>query len=145
MLLEFEENLLRSREVRDETLRKTEKDVLTLAVRLAEKIVGREIESDDKAIIDIVSTAMQNARQRERLTIKVNPADLPEVKKEAKQLKASAQTKYIDFVADPRVEKGGCLIESEVGTVDARLETQFRVLERALLAQSEGEFISDSE
>ncbi len=144
-LAEFEQTLLEIKEIREKVLRETEKDILKLAVRLAEKIVGREIEEDQTAIRDIVSAALLNARQKERITIRVNPADLSKVQNETEQFKSIAQTKFLDFVADPRVEKGGCLIESEVGTVDARLETQFRVLERALLARADGEFVSEFE
>jgi type III secretion protein L len=43
----------------------------------------------------------------------------------------------VDIVPDPKVASGGCIIESEVGTVDARLETQLRALEKALLGQTE--------
>jgi type III secretion protein L len=144
-LLEYQQILLEIREIREKILRETEKDILRLSVRLAEKIVGREIDEDKTAIRDIVANALQNARQKERVTIRVNPADLPNVRKHSEQFKSNAQTKYLDFIADPRVEAGGCLIESEVGTVDARLETQFRVLERALLAQADGEFVIDAE
>ena len=141
-LVEFEQNLLEAREIREKVWRETEKDLLRLAVRLAEKIVGREIEKDDQTIVEIVSTALQNARQQEKLTVRVNPKDLPTIEKKAENL-ASGRIRFIDFVADPRVESSGCLIESEVGTIDARLETQLRVLERALLSQTEGEAAQD--
>ncbi len=138
-LTEFERNLIETREIRERVWRETEKDLLRLAVRLAEKIVGREIKKDDKTIIDIISTALQNARQQEKLTIRVNPTDLPTVEREAEKFSLGGRVQFIDLVADPRVTASGCLIESEVGTIDARLETQLRVLERALLSQSEGE------
>jgi type III secretion protein L len=141
-LTEFERNLIESREIREKVWRETEKDLLRLAVRLAERIVGREIEKDDKTIIEIISTALQNARQQEKLTVRVNPKDLPTIEKQTERF-ASGRIRFIDFVADPRVESTGCLIESEVGTIDARLETQLRVLERALLSQSEGEGAQD--
>ena len=137
-LTEFERNLIESREIREKVWRETEKDLLRLAVRLAERIVGREIEKDDKTIIEIISTALQNARQQEKLTVRVNPKDLPAIEKQTERF-SSGRIQFIDFVADPRVASSGCLIESEVGTIDARLETQLRVLERALLSQSEGE------
>ena len=138
----MEQNLLEAREIREKVWREAEKDLLRLAVRLAEKIVGREIEKDDQTIIEIVSTALQNARQQEKLTVRVNPKDLPTIEKKAENF-ASGRIRFIDFVADPRIESSGCLIESEVGTIDARLETQLRVLERALLSQSEGESATD--
>ncbi|NJM52959.1 MAG: hypothetical protein HC846_05910 [Blastocatellia bacterium] len=138
-LAEFETNLIESREIRERVWRETEKDLLRLAIRLAEKIIGREIKKDQKTIVDIVANAVQNARQQEKLTIRVNPQDLPIIEKETERISVGSKIKFIDFAADPRVVSGGCLIESEVGTIDARLETQLRVLERALLSQSEGE------
>ena len=137
-LTEFERHLIEAREIREKVWRETEKDLLRLAVRLAERIVGREIEKDDRTIIEIISTALQNARQQEKLTVRVNPKDLATIEKETEKF-SSGRIQFIDFVADPRVASNGCLIESEVGTIDARLETQLRVLERALLSQSEGE------
>lgn len=136
---EFEKNLLEVREIRDRVWRETEQDLLRLSIRLTEKILGREIKSDKKAVADIVAAALQNARQQEKLTVRVNPSDLPVVEKEVEHLTRTGRVRFMDFVADPRVSEGGCLIESEVGTIDAQLETQLRVLERALLSQSEGE------
>ncbi len=136
---EFEQNLLEIREIRERVWRETEQDLLRLSIRLTEKILGRELKSDKKAVADIVAAALQNARQQEKLTVRVNPADLPVIEKEIENLTRTGRTKFMDFIADPRVSEGGCLIESEVGTIDARLETQLRVLERALLSQSEGE------
>jgi type III secretion protein L len=140
---EFEQNLLDVREIRERVWRETEQDLLRLAVRLTEKILGRELKSDKKTVADIVATALQNARQQEKLTVRVNPADLPIIEKEIENLTRTGRIKFMDFIADPRVTEGGCLIESEVGTIDARLETQLRVLERALLSQSEGESLID--
>jgi type III secretion protein L len=138
-LAEFEKNLIESQEIRERVWRESEKDLLRLAVRLAEKIIGREIKKDQKTIIEIVANAVQNARLQEKLTIRVNPQDLPILEKETERITAGSKIKFIDFAPDPRVVSGGCLIESEVGTIDARLETQLRVLERALLSQSDGE------
>lgn len=136
---EFESTLLDVREIRERVWRETEQDLLRLSIRLTEKILGREMKSDKTAVADIVATALQNARQQEKLTVRVNPSDLPTIEDEMQNFSRNGRTQYMDFIADPRVSEGGCLIESEVGTIDARLETQLRVLERALLSQSEGE------
>ncbi len=138
-VLEFEENLLETREIRERVWRETEQDLLRLAVRLTEKILGRELKTDKNAVADVVAAALQNARQQEKLTVRVNPSDLPAVEREIENLTHTGRVRFIDFIADPRVSTGGCLIESEVGTIDAQIETQLRVLERALLSQSEGE------
>ncbi|MET0623909.1 MAG: type III secretion system stator protein SctL [Pyrinomonadaceae bacterium] len=131
--------LLETHERREAALIEVERDVLRLAIKVAEKIIGREIKADPGAVADIVSTALMNARQQELLTVRVHPADLPEVQSRRDQIDPAARARFIDFVADPRVGRGGCIIESESGTVDARLDTQLRVLERALLARAAGD------
>jgi type III secretion protein L len=131
-LTEFERNLIESREIRERVWRETEKDLLRLSVRLAEKIIGREIKKDDKTIVQIITTALQNARQQEKITVRVNPKDLPTVESETSKYASGGRIQFVDFVADPRVLSSGCMIES-----------QLRVLERALLSQSEGENSQD--
>lgn len=138
-MTEFQALILEAAELRDKALDESEKDLLKLSVKLAEKIVGKEIGADPKTIVEIVNTALQHARQKESLVIRVNPADVAAAQNNIEKFKSSSQSKFIDVAADPRVGPGGCLIESEVGTVDARLETQFRVLEKALLNRAMGE------
>ena len=136
---ELLEDVLAAREERAQALFKIEQDVLKLAVKIAGKIIGREIERDDTTRGEIVLTALRQARQQEMLTVRVNAQDLPLVEKMHERTNASGRARYLDFMADQSVGAGGCLIESESGTIDARLETQLRVLENALLAQAVNE------
>jgi len=135
-LLEWNTHLLEAREVRAQALAGVERDLLRLAVKIAEKIIGSEIKQDGTAIVDIVATALRQARRNEMITIRVNPADLPLIEKQRQKLDRADREKYVDLVPDPRVTSGGCVIESESGAIDAQLETQFRVLERALLKRA---------
>lgn len=135
-LSELNQLLLEAHERREAAFAEAERDVLRLAVKLAEKIIGREIERDDAALADLVAAALRHARQQEALTIRVNPADLPRVLAHRDRLDPSGRARFLDLVPDPRVGHGGCIIEGESGTVDARLDTQLRVLERALLARA---------
>jgi type III secretion protein L len=136
-LLEMTKILIDSREIRDKTLSETEQDILRLSVKLAEKIIGREIKTDKTAVVDIVANALRNAKRQDKLTIRVSQKDYSTVQEKFVELSQSSRTSYVDIVPDPRVTLGGCIIESEVGTIDARLETQLRVLEKALLGQTE--------
>jgi type III secretion protein L len=137
-LLELNQHLLDARERRDTALADVEQDVLRLAVKLAEKIIGHEVEQDPKTLADIVATALRNARQHELLTVRINPADLPIVQAHRERLDPLARARFLDLVPDPRVSHGGCIVESESGTIDAQLSTQLAVLERALLARAAG-------
>lgn len=134
-LTEFEKHLFDIREARANVLSGSKRDLLTLSVRIAEKILGKELTSNKKAVSDIVSTALRNARQQEKVTVFVNPSDLATVSSEGERFSSNERIRLLDFVADPSVPAGGCVIETEVGKIDALLETQFKVIENALLSQ----------
>jgi type III secretion protein L len=138
-LAELNNHLFDARERRDNALAGAERDLLRLAVKLAEKIIGREIAQDEATLAEIVAAALRNARQHEMLTVRVNPADLPAVQAHRAQLDPTGRARFLDLVADPRVAHGGCVIESESGTIDAQLDVQLGVLERALLARADGD------
>ena len=133
---ELLENILAAKEQRAGALNAVERDVLKLAVKIAEKIIGREIEQDEAVRGEIVLTALRQARQQELMTVRVNASDLPLIEKMRERIDAFGRARFLDFVADQTIKAGGCLIESASGTIDARLETQLRVFEKALLAQT---------
>jgi len=135
-LLKLNRDLIEARELRESALTQVELDVLRLSVKIAEKIIGRELELDDRTVADIVATALAHARQNELVTVKINPADVAVVKKHRARMEPGGRVRFIDFSPDPRVKRGGCLIVTETGTIDAQLSTQLRVLERALLARA---------
>lgn len=133
---ELLENILAAKEQRAQALNAVEQEVLKLSVKIAEKIIGREIEADETVRGEIIMTALRQARQQEMMTVRVNAADLPLVEKMRERIDAFGRARFLDFVADQTIKQGGCLIESASGTIDAQLETQLRVFEKALLAQT---------
>ena len=138
-LLELNEHLIAARETREAALAEVEPDVLRLAVKIAEKIIGREIERSDSTIADIAAAALRLARQSEVVTVRVCPSDIATINKHRDRLQPSGRMRFIDFEPDPHVKPGGCLIITETGTIDAQLDTQLRVLENALLARAGGQ------
>lgn len=133
---EMVENVLAIREERARNLAGLEQEILRLSVKIAEKIIGEEIKADEKTRGEIVLNALRHARQQEMLTIRVNAADAPLLENMREKIDSFGRAKFIDFVADQAVKTGGCIIESASGTIDARLETQLKILEKALLAQA---------
>jgi type III secretion protein L len=135
-LSEWNTLLVEAQEQRDQAVSGVEKDLLRLAVKIAEKILGREIKGNREAIVDIVANALRQARRNEMITVRVNPADLPVMEEHGQKLERAGREQFLDVVPDPQVTAGGCVIESESGAIDAQLETQLRVLERALLTRA---------
>lgn len=138
-LLKLNQDLIAAREKRDAAIAEVERDVLRLAVKIAEKIIAHEIDRDDETIARIVGSALRHARQSEAVTVRVNPAALPVIENYREQFDTSGRIRFLDFVPDPRVNQGGCVIVTDTGTIDAQLDTQLRILERALLQRAAGD------
>ncbi len=132
---EWAENLLAIKEKRARILSTIEQEILKLSVKLAGKIIGGEIKQDEATRTEIVLNALRQTRQQELLTVRVSAGDLPLLERMREKIDSFGRAKFIDFVADQAVAHGGCIIESSSGTIDARVETQLRILESALLAR----------
>ncbi|MEJ7618218.1 MAG: FliH/SctL family protein [Pyrinomonadaceae bacterium] len=135
-LAELNLYVLEARALRDQALAQAEHDLLRLAVKIAEKIIAREIERDAAVTTEMIAAAITQARhfkRGEELTLRVHPADLAGVQARGDQLNPAGRFAGINVVADPLVARGGCVIETERMTIDAQLDTQLRSIERALL------------
>lgn len=107
-------------------------DVVNQAIR---KIIGDL--GDDERIVRLVRTALNTVRTHQNVIIRIAPADEKAV---STALEPMLQNRpdasgYLRLVADARLERGSCLLESEMGVVDASLETQLKALERAFQAK----------
>lgn len=113
--------------------RNVEGDLRTLAVRIAERILGRELSLNPDAVNDIVGSALRQAGAPRDIVLRVHPDDLKALERGRPRLLERAQrAQTLQFRADPSVGRGGCIVESELGTVDARLNVQLEAIERAL-------------
>ncbi len=119
---------------RDEFLSQHEPELLKLAVAIAKKIVGHLMQNDSEVVIQTVREALKAVRNEHKVTVKVNPADEEMVQKRVSSLKA-ANIEIGEFVivGHSSVEAGGCIVESELGIIDARITTQLDSIEKALL------------
>jgi type III secretion system HrpE/YscL family protein len=112
--------------------KESERELRVLAVRIAEKILGRELKLDAQAIADVAAEAVRLAGEARELTVRVHPDDLAALERGRPRVLERARATQIAFRADERIARGGCIVESELGLVDARLSTQLDAIERAL-------------
>jgi len=81
-----------------------------------------------------VRQAAACAKSKERLVVRLHPADLSALR-DAGALNATLSTeKAVSWVADNSIELGGCVVETDGGGLDARLETQIERMRATLLA-----------
>lgn len=97
------------------------------------RIAGEALQTREAAA-GAVSEVLKRVKEGRELTIKVSATDLPLLQEQAAQLAAAAPTRKFTLVADPRVELGGCIVESRHGSLDGRFEVQLRELYETLRA-----------
>lgn len=109
-----------------------------LALVIARKILGRELEFHPEAVVDIVKQALsEKARQRREIFLRVNPDDLQYIREHKPELlEVLSRAKEIGIREDPDVAAHGVVIETDAGIIDAQLETQLAVFERVLMGKS---------
>jgi flagellar assembly protein FliH len=113
---------------------------IALATKMAEQIIGRAVSVAPEVMADIVGAALDACRPRgDWVRVRVHPDDTAAVIARRDTLAGRAPpAAAIEIVADESVGRHGCVVETAVGRVDARLRTQLDALERALTEQTHG-------
>ncbi|MEZ5356667.1 MAG: type III secretion system stator protein SctL [Bryobacteraceae bacterium] len=121
---------------RQSYLAASEPEIVKLAVKVAEKILGAQLRLDPNAINGIVEEALRGVRADRSITIAVHPDALESVRAEVGRLESMAGADCrIRVAGRASVSAGGCIIETDFGSIDARLEVQLRCLEQILLRE----------
>ena len=129
--------LIRSRKRSDELLKNWEETMLQLSVHIARKIIGEELKQNPETILAIVREVIKGTRTGKNLAIQVNDGEAQHVRAQVDRLKQFlGGGSDIEIVPSSSVAPGGCVIESELGIIDARLDTQLKCLEEALIRNS---------
>jgi flagellar assembly protein FliH len=106
-----------------------ERRAVELGLALAKKIIGGALEVEPERVLEAVTGALRGIVERERVIVLVSPDDLEIVREAMDNLKASlGGIEHCEVQAERRVGRGGCIVHTPVGDVDARVETK---LERA--------------
>lgn len=126
-----------AREARENLKAEWEESLLHLAVRVAEKIIGEQLRLHPDTIVPIVREALRSVGQERQLTLLIHPDHRESVQANLDRLQALVgSSRQIHLVANPDIAPGGCVVESELGVIDAKLETQLKCLEEILLSAS---------
>lgn len=109
-----------------------EKVLVPVALKAAKKIVGREIELSEDAIVDIVSGALKAVSQHKKVTVYVNKKDLEALEKSRGRIKEIFESlEVLSLRERTDIAQGGCVIETEGGIINAQLDNRWSALERA--------------
>jgi len=128
----LQQGLLQLQNLRQDTYQKIENEVVELALAIARKVVCREIELDREVVVCVARQALAKVEAPGRIKIKLNSSDLQFIDRTKHQL--SDLIGNIDNVileAEDRIQRGGCVIETDLGEIDARIDKQLQVVEES--------------
>ncbi|MGI6132534.1 MAG: FliH/SctL family protein [Bacillota bacterium] len=122
----------------DALVRASERDIARLAVAVAGKVIQRSVEQDPEIVLAIARAAISQTEGTRSVVLRVSPKDMELVLLAHDELvKSSPDLRNLKVVEDPRIERGGCVVEMEVGHVDARIDEQLSEIERVFMEEAE--------
>lgn len=116
-----------------QVVRDTENMLVSIALEVAQKLVS-DLPISVPMIEGAVRGALAQVEGTAQFTVRLHPADLELLQKAGSPLLANSDgSNEFRFVGSPEVARGGCLVQTRFGTVDARRETKFDLLKRSLV------------
>lgn len=118
---------------RDKILAETEKELIDLVLLISTKVIKSLTESQKRVVYDNIMAALSKMKVRAEVTLRVNPEDIYTVTKHKKDFIEMVEgVENIRILEDPNVDKGGCVVTSEFGSIDAKISTQLAEIEEQI-------------
>lgn len=118
---------------RNEIIKNVEKQLVMIVVLIARKVVKMISEYQKGIVMHNIREALIKVRGRTDVVIRVNIEDL-ELTTEHKEefIKMVEDIKNVTILEDSTVDRGGCIIETDFGNIDARIASQFEEIEERI-------------
>ncbi|MDD2372208.1 MAG: FliH/SctL family protein [Syntrophomonadaceae bacterium] len=124
-----------ARQSKLKVFRSCEGDIVRLVMAMVKKVIAGELNTNPDIIINILQEAIDFLDRPENITVYVNPQEVENILEVMdKGYLTDIGTNHINMniKADERVSRGGCLLESDAGSVDAQLETRIASVNNAI-------------
>lgn len=111
-----------------------ERELVGTAVAIADRILRQRLESEPELAADVIAEAVKLAMGATSLQIQLNPVDLVSLGGDVRSLAQDAgRGVTVELVEDSAVSPGGCVVKSENGQIDGRLESMLDQIASELL------------
>lgn len=122
---------------REAILVETEQQIVDLVILMTRKVVKTITATQKDVIVGNVLAALKKLKTRGNVTIRVNTEDLRLTTDHIKDFIDKVEAvQGIDVIEDSSIEKGGCVVETDFGAIDARIASQLNELESKILEVS---------
>jgi flagellar assembly protein FliH len=124
MLVTMRGLLEMARAERHKLIESAEPELVRLALGIAERVLHQQVALDRGVVVEMAKIAIARLIERDTVTVRVNPADLERMRDHRDDLIALGDIRNLRVVEDQRVDRGGVVVDTDAGTIDARIATQ---------------------
>jgi flagellar assembly protein FliH len=126
--------ITRAIEKRNEIIEEAETQIINLVLLIVKKVIKVISENQKNVVINNVVQALRKLKSRGDVVIRVNLADLELTSEHVKDfMKMVENVKSVTVLEDSSVDRGGCIIETDFGQIDARISSQLHEIEERIL------------
>lgn len=136
LLSSFNEALLELDSLKKELLLNSERESVELSLAVAKKIVCQEITTNRNVVLSVVKEALKKVVGNENIRVRMCPDDLQFMNEFKSQLpELMDDSSKVIFEGDESIMQGGCIIDTNQGDIDARIEKQLQAVEDIFYAE----------
>ena len=122
--------------LRQQVVRQAEDDIITLAFEIARKLVQHHVLVDHACLATTLRRALSYVLDNDAVVVRVHPDDLAQTQHLHEEILPSLETmRHVTIEPDETIGRGGCVVETNVGIIDARVGAQFAELEQRFREQ----------
>jgi flagellar assembly protein FliH len=108
-------------------------DAIEIGFQVARKVLEAELRSGPEALFALVRSAVRRAGESRRVAVRLAPEDAALLASDAGRGALDGVTAArVEWIPDPSLQPGDCLVETDFGQVDGRLGTRLAEIRRAV-------------
>jgi flagellar assembly protein FliH len=122
--------------LREKILRESEDELLKLIIMVARKVILREVSQDRGILSEVIQNAISGLSERDEITVRLNPDDYALATTGREDLlRKELASERMSLKPDSTVLPGCCMVDTDMGTINASIDAQLDEIYRRLLEE----------
>lgn len=105
-------------------------DALEIGLMIARRVIEAELRADVGPLLALIKSAVRKAGESRRVRVHLCPEDIEKV--ELSKVQNEVSMAQLELVSDPELSLGDCLVDTDWGTVDGRLNARLAEIGKTL-------------
>jgi len=125
------EAVRRAMDERRAAVQSLQHDAIGLSLAIARQVIMSELQANPDAIVNVLRTLLEEAEGRGVLRVAIHPDDLERVRNS--DVWTTLTEAGIEMHPSAEIAPGGCVLDTDFGKLDGRLETRIEEIAAGLL------------